>query len=133
MYTYHVRRSTNGQFYWHLTAGNNEKVATSAETYVRKQGCLDGLNLFKANAPAAPINDRTTGSAGRIATFEFELYRDNAREYRWRFQAGNNGIIATSGEGYVTKQGCRDAIDRVKANAGSAPIVDHTKTAASLY
>ena len=133
-YTYHVRRSSaNGQYYWHLTAGNGEHVASSAETYVRKQSCLEGLTLFKRTAPTAPINDRTTGTMRRVATFEYELYEDSRGEFRWRFQAGNNGIIATSGEGYVLKQGCLAAIERVKRNAGNAPVVDHTKTAASLF
>ena len=30
---------------------------------------------------------------------EFELYRDHAREYRWRLQAENNEIIADSRRG----------------------------------
>lgn len=133
-YSYHLYRSaSNSQYYWNLKAGNGERVASSGETYVAKSSCLSGLNLFKTYAPSASINDKTTGSSRRVATYEFELYKDAGSEYRWRFQAANNQIIATSGEGYVTKQGCLQAIARVKANAGTAKIVDHTVATTSSY
>lgn len=132
-YAFHIwRSSANSQYFWHLTAGNNEKVATSAETYVRKSDCEAGLDLFKRQALTAPVNDLTTGITRRIATYEFELYRDKRGEYLWRFQAGNNRIIADSGEGYVRKQGCNDAIARVKSNVGAAPVIDHTKMASFI-
>jgi len=134
MYTYHVRRSSaNQQYYWTLEAGNSEPIAWSGETYINKTDCLNGLNLFKTHAPTAPVNDTTATSARRTSTLEFELFKDVKGEYRWRFQAGNNRIIGVSGEGYITRQGCLDAIGRVKANAGRAPIVDHTQTVATLY
>lgn len=124
-YLYHVLRSAeNGELYWHLKAGNGEIVASSGETYTDLSGCLGGLYGFKLNAGAAPLNDRTSaGAAGRVADHEFELFRDEADEHRWRFQAGNNQIIATSGEGYSSKGGAADAVARVKAEAMGAEVV----------
>ena len=38
----------------------------------------------------------------------FAVYRDQSpkQEWRWRMQADNHEIIATSGEGYRNKQDC---------------------------
>jgi len=57
---------------------------------------------------------------------EFELYKDDAGEYRWRLQAANNKIIADSAEGYNTKSGAEDGIADAKRIASTAPINDKT-------
>lgn len=36
----------------------------------------------------------------------FEVYKDEANEWRWRFKATNGRIIADSAEGYVGKDDC---------------------------
>jgi len=53
----------------------------------------------------------------------FEVYKDKAREWRWRLKGTNNKIIATS-EGYKEKAGCEDGIASVKKNASIAKIVE---------
>ena len=57
---------------------------------------------------------------------EFEVYRDNAGEYRWRLQANNNEIVADSNEGYTTKASCLNGIEVVRKIADSAPVNDLT-------
>ena len=47
----------------------------------------------------------------------FEIYRDIAREFRWRLRAKNGQIIA-SGEGFKTKRACKASIELVRAFAG---------------
>ena len=59
-----------------------------------------------------------------MAEPEFEVYRDKAGEWRWKFQASNNKIIADSGEGYVNKQDCLHGIDLIKKEAPNAKIVE---------
>ena len=44
----------------------------------------------------------------------FRVYEDAASEWRWRLVAGNERIIADSGEGYRDKQDCLHAIELVK-------------------
>ena len=34
----------------------------------------------------------------------FEIFKDSTENFRWRFKAKNNKIVADSGEGYTTKQ-----------------------------
>ena len=54
---------------------------------------------------------------------EFEVYKDKAGEWRWRFQASNSKTIADSAEGYVNKQDCVHGIELVKKEAPEARIV----------
>ena len=57
---------------------------------------------------------------------EFELYKDNAGEYRWRLQAANNEVIADSAEGYKNKGDCQHGIELVRKLAPSVPVNDKT-------
>ena len=59
-----------------------------------------------------------------MADPEFEVYQDKAGEWRWRFRASNNKIIADSGEGYVNKQDCLNGINLIKKEAPNAKIVE---------
>jgi hypothetical protein len=53
----------------------------------------------------------------------FELYRDEADEWRWRLVVPNGNIIADGGEGYASKQGARRGIESVKRVAPEATVV----------
>jgi uncharacterized protein YegP (UPF0339 family) len=52
----------------------------------------------------------------------FELYKDNAGEYRWRFVSSNGRIIATSSEGYKAKGDCQNGIELIKREAPPAQV-----------
>jgi len=47
---------------------------------------------------------------------KFELYTDNAGEFRFRLKAGNGQIILAS-EGYKSKASANNGIESVKTNA----------------
>ncbi|MBV9928295.1 MAG: DUF1508 domain-containing protein [Acidobacteria bacterium] len=47
----------------------------------------------------------------------FQVYSDAAGGWRWRLVAGNNRLIADSGESYQHKQDCLHGIALVKASA----------------
>ena len=64
---------------------------------------------------------------------KFEVYQDTRNEYRWRFRAGNQKIIATSGEGYRNKQDCLHGIQLIKTHAANASVVDTTTTHQSRW
>ena len=48
---------------------------------------------------------------------KFEIYQDNAGEYRFRLKAGNGENILAS-EGYKAKASCENGIASVKKNSG---------------
>ena len=56
----------------------------------------------------------------------FELYEDKSGEWRWRFIASNNRIIADSGEGYANKEDAKHGIDLVKREAPDAPVKEYS-------
>jgi uncharacterized protein YegP (UPF0339 family) len=53
---------------------------------------------------------------------KFELYKDSRGEFRWRLVAPNGQTIASSGEGYKSKESAKAGIESVKKNAPAAPI-----------
>ena len=55
---------------------------------------------------------------------KFELYKDKSGEFRWRLVASNGQSIASSGEGYKTKESAKAGIESVKKNAADAAIIE---------
>ena len=45
--------------------------------------------------------------------FKFMLYKDRAKQWRWRIVAGNGRIVAVSGEGFCSKRNARRSVKRV--------------------
>jgi len=56
---------------------------------------------------------------------KFEIYKDKAGEFRFRIRATNGNILASS-EGYKAKASAQNAIDRIKSDAATAPVVDES-------
>jgi uncharacterized protein YegP (UPF0339 family) len=53
---------------------------------------------------------------------EFEIYKDERLEFRWRFKANNGKILAESAEGYNNPANCEHAIILIKQKVASARI-----------
>lgn len=52
----------------------------------------------------------------------FEIYRDSAGEYRWRFRADNGNIVADSGQGYSSVRDCMRGVEAIKKQAKKADV-----------
>ena len=52
----------------------------------------------------------------------FELYKDKAGKFRWRFIASNGRIIATSSESYERKIDCNNSINLIKNDSPAAKV-----------
>ncbi|GAA0657113.1 HVO_2922 family protein [Salarchaeum japonicum] len=52
----------------------------------------------------------------------FEVYEDDAGQWRWRLVHRNGNILADSGEGYASKQKAKQGLESVKENAPGAPV-----------
>jgi len=59
-----------------------------------------------------------------VTTATFVVYQDRAGGFRWTMVAANGLKIADSGEAYTTRSGAREAAERVKRLAPTAPIKD---------
>lgn len=58
---------------------------------------------------------------------KFKMYTDKEGKVRWHLKAGNNRIIADSGEGYNGVGNCRRAIKMFKGGVDSAKVEEPDK------
>ena len=63
---------------------------------------------------------------------KFELYTDNADEYRFRLKAGNGENILAS-EGYKAKASAENGIESVKKNAPDDARYERKETSSGKY
>jgi uncharacterized protein YegP (UPF0339 family) len=62
---------------------------------------------------------------GADMSAKFEIYEDQAGEWRWRLRARNGEIVGTSGEGYKQLASARRAVQLVKQSAGDAIVEEN--------
>ncbi|MGE0749375.1 MAG: YegP family protein [Variibacter sp.] len=58
--------------------------------------------------------------------YRFEIYKDKAGEFRFRFKAPNGETMFGS-EGYKAKSSATSAIDSIKKHAAEASVDDQAK------
>jgi uncharacterized protein YegP (UPF0339 family) len=106
---FEVQKSTNGQFYFRLKAGNGEIILAS-ELYASKDGAEGGIASVKANAPDDSKYERKTAKNG---------------EPYFVLKAANGQTIGKS-EMYKSAASMEKGIASVKANAPGAAVSDLT-------
>jgi uncharacterized protein YegP (UPF0339 family) len=52
---------------------------------------------------------------------KYQMYKDSAQQWRWRYVASNGKTIAISSEAYVNKEDCKRSIEIMRAS-GASPI-----------
>ena len=105
-----VFKDTAGEFRFNLFAVNGENILRSSEGYTSKQGCINGINSVKQNAPFDYRYSRLTASSG---------------QYYFTLKASNGEVLGIS-EMYTSTYGRENGIESVKSNAPTAPIDDLT-------
>lgn len=73
-----------------------------------------------ADEPAAAPHACDDAAPASQATFE--VFRDNADEWRWRLRHRNGNVVADSGEGYTRRRGAENGLRSVKRNAPGADV-----------
>ncbi len=104
---YQLNKSTNGQFFFVLTANNNEPILKS-ELYTTKSAAVNGIESVKTNSPDDARYVRLTAANGQ---FYFNL------------RAGNNQVIGTS-EMYTTERARDNGIEAVKKVGSTAQVTE---------
>lgn len=112
---FEVYEDADGQYRWRLTAANGESIADSGEGYSRESNARDAVERVSEYAPTADTLDYDPAA--------YEIYLDEAQEWRWRLRHRNGRILADSGEGYTAKAKARQGIRSVQNNAGDADVV----------
>ncbi len=103
---YVIKTAKDKQYYFHLTAANNEKILAS-EMYKAKSGAMNGIESVKENS----------GNDARYEKLE------SKGKFYFVLKAANNKVIGTS-EMYNTKQARDDGISAVKRVGPKAPVKD---------
>ncbi|MBR6810688.1 MAG: YegP family protein [Clostridia bacterium] len=115
-----VIREKNDKFSFRLKAGNGEVIATS-QMYKSLATCKAGIASVAANAPVANLENQTEEGYAAQKHPKFEVYKDNAGEFRFRLKAKNGQNIAAS-EGYASEKSCLNGIESVRKNVVDAKI-----------
>lgn len=116
---YVIKQAKTGPMF-NLKAGNGEIIGTS-EIYSSLDGCKNGIESVRKNAPIAAIEDQTKEGFEKAANPKFEVYADKKGEIRFRLKAGNGQTVLVS-EGYASKSGCKNGIESVRKNADSVVV-----------
>lgn len=81
-----------------------------------------------AGAAVALLPAVSRAATADAAELRFIISKDSSGKFRWKLVSRNGQTVATPGQGYASKQSCRDGIELIKQNAASATIEDKTKT-----
>lgn len=79
------------------------------------------MSLFMSRPAIAEDEKKSTAT--------FEVYKDKGGDFRWRLRTQNTNVIATSGQGYSSKQSCLDGIESVKKHAADATVKEVSEEA----
>lgn len=109
-------------FKFNLVAGNGEIIGTS-QVYKSMDAAKKGAESVKNVAHDANTEDQTQENYKKEVNPKFEIYKDNAGEFRFRLNAKNGENILAS-EGYTKKDSCLKGIESVKKNAATSEIVN---------
>lgn len=106
---YVLQKSTNGQFYFSLKAGNGEVILTS-EQYTTKASAQGGIESAKSNGADDARFERKT----------------SVSDQPYFVLKATNGQALGRSQMYASAASMEKGIESVKANAPSAAVVDLT-------
>jgi hypothetical protein len=119
---YVIKQTSNGGYVFNLVASNGEVIGTS-QTYRSLSSAKGGIGSVQRNVHA-DIEDQTTQHWEPLPRHpKWELYVDNAGEFRFRLKAMNGEVVLAS-EGYKAKTSAKNGIDSVRRNAESDIFVE---------
>jgi uncharacterized protein YegP (UPF0339 family) len=102
-------KSSNGQFWFVLKAGNGETILTS-EFYSTKAAAENGIASVQVNSPLDERYERKVAANGKLF---------------FNLKAANHQIIGTS-QMYATTQSREVGIASVKSNGSTRTVKDNT-------
>ncbi|WEL18025.1 DUF1508 family protein [Halorhabdus sp. SVX81] len=114
---FEIYEDNAGQYRWRLVHRNGNILADGGQGYSRYHDARRAVDRIRDD----------------LDSYEFEIYEDNAGEYRWRLTASNDQIVADSGEGYTDRDEAEAAVERVETYAPDADALDVGPTAFEIY
>lgn len=117
-----ISKAKNEEYTFVLKATNGQVILEAGETFSSLTSCKNSIESVKKNA-LAHVEDQTVEGYETVTHPKYELYEDNAGEYRWRLKARNGEPIGKS-EGYKAKASAVNGIESVGKNAPDAEVVE---------
>ncbi|WP_135663210.1 DUF1508 domain-containing protein [Halorhabdus rudnickae] len=114
---FEIYEDATGEYRWRLIHRNGNILADGGQGYSRYNDASRAVDRIREN----------------LADYEFEIYEDNAGEYRWRLLASNDRIVADSGEGYTDRTEAETARERVEKYAPDADALEVSPAAFEIY
>jgi len=104
--TFELEEDSAGEFRWRLRHENGNILGDGGEGYTSRSNARRAIERVQEYVgPADYLWFDPTG---------FEVYRDQAADWRWRFVHKNGNILADSGEGYTRRNDANRAVNRIR-------------------
>lgn len=118
-----IKKTDKGNFVYKLYSFNHRVVAIGAEQYSSLATCKAGVNSVKNNAENAPIEDQTLQKWEEKKCPKWQIYLDKKGEVRLRLIASNGNIVATTNDGYLSKDAAKKGIAAIARASKGASVV----------
>ena len=118
-----IKKTDKGNFVYKLYSCNYRVVAIGAEQYSSIASCKGGITSVLNNAADAPIEDQTLQKWEEKKCPKWQIYNDKKGEVRLRLIASNGNIVATTNDGYLSKDAAKKGIAAIARAAKGASIV----------
>ena len=118
-----IKKTDKGNFVYKLYSSNYRVVAIGAGLYTSISSCKTGINSVRSNAATAPIEDQTLQKWEELKFPKWQIYTDKQGEIRLRLLASNGNIVATTNDGYLSKEAAKKGIAAIARAAKGAAIV----------
>lgn len=123
--TFELFTDASDEWRWRLRHHNGNVIAAAGRGFDSQGDVEDVIEHLRRADEAAMINVAVGDDSDGRDYLRFELYIDDAGEWRWRYRE-DGSVIATTGEGYTNKAGAENGIQSVQRNApdGSVASLD---------
>ena len=110
-----------GEFYWNIKAANGEIVACSPQGFRylpdAQREVMDFVSLRNGAKQAADGPDLNGPPTG------YQVFQGEDEQWYWHYMSAmpSVGVIAKGAEGYASKGGCQEAVERMKTSTVEEP------------
>lgn len=118
-----IKKTENNNFVYKLYSSNHRVVAIGAGLYTSIASCKSGINSVRNNAENAPIEDQTLQKWEEKKFPKWQIYFDKKGEVRLRLLASNGNIVATTNDGYLSRDAAKKGIEAIARAAKGSSIV----------
>jgi len=122
---FEVFEDAAGEYRWRLVHQNGRILGDSGEGYASRSNVRRAIEAVEEIVETAEV-DAESGA-------RFEVYEDNAGEYRWRLVSTNDEIVADGGEGFSDRSNANDSVERFQKYAPAADTLTVGNTAIEVY